>query len=56
MQAIKWHKEPGLQYDKQVEVVATGVGLFGRSAIILHEDTGKLEKIHMKKLKILINN
>ena len=56
MRAIKWHKEPGLQYDKDVEVVQTGVGLFGNYAIILHEDTGKLEKVPMKKLKILINN
>lgn len=54
MTGIIWHKEPGLQYDKEVEIVATGVGLFGLSAVILHTDTGKLEKIPMKKLKVIV--
>ncbi len=53
MKALIWTKEPGLQYDKEVEVIKTGVGLFGTSAVILHEDTGKLEKVPMKKLKII---
>ena len=53
MLAIIWTKEDGFSYDREVEVIATGVGLFGNKAIVLDENTGKLEKVKMKKLKIV---
>lgn len=53
MLATVWTKEKGVRYDREVEVLQLGAGLRGRYAIVIDETTGKLEKVKMKKLKIV---
>lgn len=53
MLATIWTKEKGYSYDREVEVIAVGVGVFGRKAIVLDENTGKLEKVKIRKLKVI---
>jgi len=54
MLATIWTKEKGLRYDREVEVIAVGVGFLCRYAVVLDESTGKLEKVKMKKLKVVV--
>ena len=54
MLATIWTKEKGVRYDREVEVIAVGVGFLSRYAIVLDENTSKLEKVKMKKLKVVV--